>query len=70
MLKTFIEKDKPHKKFHHLNILGFKFRIADNERKYVKRNTDYNPKNRSVYFTERGLVLNFIKNRYLCIMKS
>lgn len=61
MVKTFTDSENPNKKFHHVNFLGFKFRIANNKRSFKVR-----PE--SVYKTDRGIVLNIFDKRYLCLI--
>ena len=61
-IKTFEDRDNNNKKFHHVNLLGLKFRIANNKRS-SKRET------RKIYRTNRGLVLNVLPNRYICLIK-
>jgi len=60
-IKTFEDRYNPKKKFHHVNILGFKFRVANNKRTYRTRWE-------TVYKTERGIVFNGLDNRYLCLI--
>jgi len=60
-VKTFEDRYNPKKKFHHVNILGLKFRVANNKRTYRTRWE-------TVYKTERGIVFNGLDNRYLCLI--
>ena len=60
-VKTFEDRYNPKKKFHHVNILGLKFRVANNKRTYRTRWE-------TVYKTERGIVFNGFDNRYLCLI--
>ena len=60
-VKTFEDRYNPNKKFHHFNILGLKFRVANNKRTYRTRWE-------TVYKTERGIVFNGLDNRYLCLI--
>jgi len=60
-IKTFNDKYNNDKKFHHVNLLGLKFRIANN-----KRSTRLD--NRTIYKTSRGIVFNGLSNRYLCLI--
>jgi len=60
-VKTFEDRDNPKKKFHHVNIMGLKFRVANNKRTYRTRWE-------TVYKTERGIVFNGFDNRYLCLI--
>tara|TARA_R110001606_G_scaffold121128_2_gene253120 strand:- start:138 stop:347 length:210 start_codon:yes stop_codon:yes gene_type:complete len=57
-IKTFKDKQFPRKHFHHVSILGFKFRIAVNTRGYKKYGT---------YKTSRGRVIN-VGRKYICFM--
>jgi len=50
-IKTFEEKGNADKKFHHVNVLGFKFRVANNKRARRKSNKVF-------YSTSRGIVFN------------
>jgi len=50
-IKTFKDRYNNNKKFHHVNLLGLKFRIANN-----KRSTRLD--NRTIYKTSRGIVFN------------
>jgi hypothetical protein len=60
-VKTFSDKDNSNKKFHHVNLFGLKFRIANNKR---LSKVD----GRNIYRTSRGIVFNFLDNRYLCLI--
>ena len=60
-VKTFSDKYNSNKKFHHVNLLGLKCRIANNKR---SSRVD----NRTIYKTSRGIVFNFLENRYLCLI--
>jgi hypothetical protein len=60
-VKTFEDKYNSNKKFHHVNLLGLKFRIANNERGHRVSNTLF-------YKTNRGIVFNGLENRYLCLI--
>ena len=60
-VKTFRDKYNNNKKFHHVNLLGLKFRIANNKR---SSRVD----NRAIYKTSRGIVFNFFESRYLCLI--
>ncbi len=60
-IKTFKDKYNNNKKFHHVNLLGLKFRIANN-----KRSTRLD--NRTIYKTSRGIVFNGLASRYLCLI--
>ena len=60
-IKTFEEKGNANKKFHHVNVLGLRFRVANNKR--AKRKS-----NKIFYSTSRGLVFNLIPSRYLCLI--
>jgi len=50
-IKTFKDRYNNNKKFHHVNLLGLKFRIANNKRS-SKLDT------RIIYRTSRGIVFN------------
>jgi len=60
-IKTFNDKYNNNKKFHHVNLLGLKFRIANNKR---SSRVD----NRTIYKTSRGIVFNGLASRYLCLI--
>ena len=60
-IKTFNDKYNNNKKFHHVNLLGLKFRIANNKR---SKRLD----NRTIYKTSRGIVFNGLASRYLCLI--
>ena len=60
-IKTFEEKGNANKKFHHVNVLGLRFRVANNKR--AKRKS-----NKIFYSTSRGLVFNLLPSRYLCLI--
>ena len=60
-IKTFEDRYNHKKKFHHVNIMGLKFRVANNKRTYRTRWE-------TVYKTERGIVFNGLDNRYLCLI--
>jgi len=60
-IKTFTDRDNPKKKFHHFNIMGLRFRVANNKRTYRTRWE-------TVYKTDRGIVFNGFDNRYLCLI--
>ena len=60
-IKTFEDKYNNNKKFHHVNLLGLKFRIANNKR---SSRVD----NRTIYKTSRGIVFNGLASRYLCLI--
>ena len=49
------------KKFHHVNLLGLRFRIANNERGHRVNDSLF-------YKTNRGIVFNGLSNRYLCLI--
>ena len=34
MIKTFQDRENPNKKFHHVNLFGLKFRVANNKRSW------------------------------------
>ena len=61
-IKTFEDRYNNNKKFHHVNLLGLKFRIAKNKRSSTRET-------RKIYRTDRGLVLNVLPNRYICLIK-
>lgn len=61
-IKTFEDRYNNNKKFHHVKILGLKFRIANNKRSSTRET-------RKIYRTDRGLVLNVLPNRYICLIK-
>ena len=61
-IKTFEDRYNNNKKFHHVNLLGLKFRIANNKRSSTIET-------RKIYRTNRGLVLNVLPNRYICLIK-
>ena len=61
-IKTFEDRYNNNKKFHHVNVLGLKFRIANNKRSSTREI-------RKIYRTNRGLVLNVLPNRYICLIK-
>ena len=63
MVKTFTDSENPSKKFHHVNLLGFKFRISNNRRSLKIR-----PE--SIYKADRGIVLNIFDERYLCLINK
>jgi len=50
-IKTFKDRYNNNKQFHHVNLLGLKFRIANNKR---SSRVD----NRTIYKTSRGIVFN------------
>ena len=60
MLKTFRDRQSYDKKFYHVNMFGFKFRVATNTR--GKGGTKYN-----TYQTGRGQVLN-LGRQYMCFI--
>ena len=60
-IKTFADKYNSKKKFHHVNLLGLRFRIANNERGHRVSNNLF-------YKTNRGIVFNGLENRYLCLI--
>jgi hypothetical protein len=60
-IKTFEDRHNPNKKFHHVNMLGLKFRIANNKRSSTRSK-------KLLYSTQRGVVLNLIPSRYLCLI--
>ena len=60
-IKTFEDRYNNNKKFHHVNVLGLKFRVANNKRS--KRLS-----NKILYYTDRGIVFNLIPSRYLCLI--
>ena len=60
-VKTFSDKDNSNKKVHHVNLFGLKFRSATKKR---LSKVD----GRNIYRTSRGIVFNFLKNRYLCLI--
>ena len=51
MIKTFQDRENPNKKFHHVNLFGLKFRIANNKRSLKNSNQLF-------YRTNRGIVFN------------
>ena len=61
MIKTFQDRQNPNKKFHHVNLFGLKFRIANN-----KRHSKFS--NQLFYRTNRGIVFNGLSKRYLCLI--
>jgi len=61
-IKTFEDRYNNNKKFHHVNVLGLKFRIANNKRSSTRET-------RKIYRTDRGLVLNVLPKRYICLIK-
>lgn len=61
MIKTFKDKNNPDKKFHHVNLFGLKFRVANNKR-------DSKFSNQLFYRTNRGIVFNGLSKRYLCLI--
>jgi len=67
---TFVDKHDSTKQFHHINLLGFKFRIATNERSFKRINTKQNPNNRNLYRTNRGWVWNRNPNKYYCLIPN
>jgi hypothetical protein len=60
-VKTFVDQYNSNKKFHHVNFLGLKFRIANNKRGHRVSNNLF-------YKTNRGIVFNGLENRYLCLI--
>jgi hypothetical protein len=60
-IKTFTDKYNSKKKFHHVNLLGLRFRIANNKREQRISNNLF-------YKTNRGVVFNGLSNRYLCLI--
>ena len=60
-IKTFKDRYNNNKQFHHVNLLGLKFRIANNKR---SSRVD----NRTIYKTSRGIVFNGLASRYLCLI--
>ena len=60
-IKTFKDRYNSNKKFHHVNMLGFKFRVANNKRSKKLSNKIF-------YSTSRGIVFNLIPSRYLCLI--
>jgi len=60
-IKTFEDRYNPDKKFHHVNVLGLKFRIANNKRGNKRTN-------KLLYSTDRGIVFNGLSKRYLCLI--
>ena len=60
-IKTFEDRYNNNKKFHHVNLLGLKFRVATNKRSKRKSNKVF-------YSTSRGIVFNLIPSRYLCLI--
>ena len=60
-IKTFEDRYNPKKKFHHFNIMGLKFRVANNVRSYKTRFE-------TIYKTDRGIVFNGFDKRYLCLI--
>ena len=60
-IKTFEDKYNSNKKFHHVNVLGLRFRVANNKRARRKSNKVF-------YSTRRGIVFNLIPSRYLCLI--
>ena len=60
MLRLFRDKQSYDKKFYHINMFGFKFRVATNTR--GKGGTKYN-----TYQTGRGRVLN-LGRQYMCFI--
>ena len=61
-IKTFEDRYNNNKKFHHVNLLGLKFRIANNKRSSTKET-------RKICRTDIGLVWNVLPNRYICLIK-
>ena len=53
MLKIYRDTYTPKKKFRHINILGFKFRVKTYERERLNKN--------NIYKDKQGLGLNFMK---------
>ena len=62
-IKTFEDRYNNNKKFHHINILGLKFRIANNKRSSTRET-------RTLYKTNRGIVLNLFAKRYICLINK
>ena len=60
-IKTFEDRYNNNKKFHHVNLMGLKFRVANNKRSKRKSNKVF-------YSTSRGLVFNLLPSRYLCLI--
>jgi hypothetical protein len=60
-IKTFEDKENSKKKFHHVNVLGLKFRVETYKRS--KRLS-----NKILYSTNSGIVFNLIPSRYLCLI--
>ena len=60
-VKTFEDSYNSNKKFHHVNLLGLKFRVANNKRSYKTRTEP-------IYKTDRGIVFNLFDKRYLCLI--
>lgn len=60
-IKTFKDSYNNNKKFHHFNIMGLKFRVANNKRSYKTRTEP-------IYKTDRGIVFNLFDKRYLCLI--
>jgi hypothetical protein len=46
-----------------VNLFGLKFRIANNKRLSKEDG-------RNIYRTSRGIVFNFLENRYLCLITN
>jgi len=71
-IKTFEDSYNANKKFHHVNVLGLKFRVANNKRSKrsdkVKGKNIYFISNKILYSTDRGIVFNLLPNRYLCLI--
>ena len=71
-IKTFEDRYNTNKKFHHVNMLGLKFRVANNKRSKksdkVKGKNIYFISKKILYSTDRGIVFNLIPSRYLCLI--
>ena len=61
-IKTFEDRYNPKKKFHHVNLLGLKFRVANNVRSYKTRFD-------IVYKTNMGIGYNGIENKLVIFYK-
>ena len=60
-IKTFEDSYNANKKFHHVNVLGLKFRVETYPR--GKRLS-----NKMLYSTNRGIVFNFLPSRYFSLI--
>jgi hypothetical protein len=62
-IKTFTDSYNHGKKFHHVELLGLKFRVANNKRSSTRET-------RTLYKTNRGIVLNLFAKRYICLINK